>query len=335
MSINLESFTPLKLIGTGAYGEVFLAMCNTTKNLYAIKSLKKESLIKRNKVNYLITELNIYKKLSKKPCPYIVSLRYAFQNDNYIFMIFDFLQGGEIFYHMNTKGTLSEDSIRFYASEICVAIGYLHDMGVIYRDLKLENLCLDTKGHVYLIDLGLCTDEVFSYSSGSKSYCGTAEYLAPEILKSLEHGLAVDWWAFGILLYEMFVGEHPWSSNGDDEEEIADKILNKDLVFPMYLKGTLRDLITKLLNHDPKQRLGSKGTKEVMDHPFFDGINFHKIANMEVEPLFVPSGSNLYENFDPEFTNGEISCLFDKSSKKYVKEFEDFKDFNFNSNQKN
>lgn len=333
ISKNIHSFTPFKLLGKGSHGEVFLGLDKVTYKPYAIKALCIEDVIERGELEHTLTEIRVHKKLSrtKYPCPFVTAMRWAFHNDTHIFLVFDFMEGGELYRHLCIRGILPENLVRFYAAEICIAIGYLHAIGVIYRDLKPENLCLDSKGHIHIIDLGLCKDgmmmnKTIGKRSKSKNnnndfdekdikddlneLCGTTEYLAPEILKLSGYGYAADWWSFGMVIYEMLTGLPPWYS--DDQTEMIEGILNKSVNIPPNMSEHAKDLILKLLDKDRKRRLGAKeGAKEIMSHPFFKEVEWVKLAKKGVQPPFTPpvSGADMVNNFDSNFTRSKITCL--------------------------
>ena len=300
-------------------GKVYLVRHRDSGNHMAMKTLKKRDVKRRDQVQNTLTELSIHTRLAKQgnKCPYIVPMRYAFQSRSRLFMVFDFCSGGELYHHLGTRGRIPEPLARVYAAEIVLAVGYLHALGIVYRDLKPENLVLDEDGHIHLVDFGLCQEGVSSATSGSTTFCGTTEYLAPEILRYAGHGFAVDWWSFGMVLYEMLTGLPPWYSY--DQDRVVEGILGGELVFPdppsdgnlPAMSAEARDIITRLLTRDPRARLGSQGAKEVMAHPFFATIDWIKLAKKGVEPGFVPpkpeGEDQLCINFDRAFTDLRVT----------------------------
>jgi serine/threonine protein kinase len=229
-TINLDAFHIIKVIGKGSFGKVYLVRHKTTRVLYAMKVLKKEYLIKKNQVEHTKTERSV---LSYVHHPYIVGLKMAFQTTDRLFFILDYCSGGELFFHLGKVGRFPEDRARFYAAEIVLALEYVHRKGIIYRDLKPENVLLDSDGNIRLTDFGLSKEGVSDHSSGANSFCGTPEYIAPEVLLRAGHGRAVDWWSLGALLYEMISGLPPFYSK--NREKMFQQIVSAELSFPPFM----------------------------------------------------------------------------------------------------
>lgn len=209
--INKDHFKILRVIGRGSFGKVFLVQKRDTKELFAMKVLKKEDVLNRNQIAHTKSERQI---LSKVKCPFIVNMHYAFQTPDKLYMVMDFLNGGELFFHLRKSEKFSEDRIRFYAAEIILALENLHQQGIIYRDLKPENILLDQEGHIRLTDFGLSKEGIFRKNQDRTfTICGTPEYLAPEIIRGEGHGEVADWWSLGTLLYEMQVGFPPFMNS--------------------------------------------------------------------------------------------------------------------------
>lgn len=237
--------------------------------------------------------------------------------------------GGELFFHLSKAGRFTEDRTRFYIAEIVLAIDYLHGKDIIYRDLKPENILLDSEGHVKITDFGLCKENVPDNVS-AHSFCGTPEYLAPEILRKVGHGKAADWWTLGALIYEMLCGVPPFYSRSRDA--LFDKILRQKIRFPNYFSRESIDIIKQLMQRNPKYRLGSRnGAKEVQVHIFFSSMDWDALYRREVEPPFRPRlskdkhGVEGGANFDPEFTGMPIHSP-ETSKRKYAP----FEEFTFN-----
>jgi len=299
---SLEDFTLLKVVGKGSFGKVLQVRNRNTGKIYAMKQLKKEHIIKRNQVEHTKTERFVLQHLRHH---FIVGLRFAFQTDKKLYLILDYCPGGELFFHLGKAGRFTEGRARFYCSEIVLALEYLHSRDVVYRDLKPENVLLDEDGHVKLTDFGLSKTNVKGNQS-THSFCGTPEYLAPEILRRAGHGKAADWWSLGALLYEMLTGMPPFYSR--DRDRLFDKILHSDLRFPNYFSKNSRAILKELMDRNPRKRLGSKDASDVKKHVFFNGVDWVKLARVEVEPPFKPklmvdqNGVKGTSNFDPEFT---------------------------------
>lgn len=272
--------------------------------LYAMKVLKKDYIVRKNQVEHTKTERSV---LSYVDHPYIVGLKMAFQTTDKLFFVLDYCAGGELFFHLGKVGRFDESRSKFYAAQIILALEYVHKMGVIYRDLKPENVLLDAKGNIRLTDFGLSKEGVRDHSSGANSFCGTPEYIAPEVLLRQGHGRAVDWWSLGALLYEMITGLPPFYSRNRDV--MFDKIMKADLTFPLTVGPQAKDLLTRLLVRDPKLRMGSgpKDAEELKEHAFFSDLNWDELARgaSTVPSTWVPSvaGSLDTSQFDTEFTS--------------------------------
>jgi len=312
---TLEDFHLLKVIGKGSFGKVMLAKHKRTGKVYAVKVLSKKAIKQRDEVKHIMAERNVLMQNVKHP--FLVGLRYSFQTTEKLYFVLDYVNGGELFFHLQRDKRFSEPRARFYAAEIVSALGYLHSLDIIYRDLKPENILLDSEGHIALTDFGLCKEGIMPGDTTS-TFCGTPEYLAPEVLKKQEYGMAVDWWCLGAVLYEMLVGLPPFYSR--DCNEMYDRILHDKLRFPPHVSENARSLITELLQRDPKKRLGSgsQGAKEIELHPFFESINWEKLYNREYKPPFNPNvnGALDLKNFDPQFLNEPVpKSLIDESDR--------------------
>ena len=206
MPITIDDFQLLKVVGRGSFGKVYMAKKKDNGRIYAVKTLKKDFIIRTNQTNNTKIERDIMQQITH---PFVVKLHYAFQSSESLYFVTDFLNGGELFYHLCNEIRFSEDRARFYAAEIALGLAHLHKNGIIYRDLKPENVLLDNEGHLKLTDFGL--SKVKQPQDGqTNTFCGTPEYLAPEIIKSVGHSFGVDWWSLGMLLYEMISGINPF-----------------------------------------------------------------------------------------------------------------------------
>ncbi|KAF2074894.1 hypothetical protein CYY_003813 [Polysphondylium violaceum] len=298
--VTVNDFVFLRMIGKGAFGQVNLVKKIDTGRLYAMKIIKKDRCLDMNAVGHTFTERKLLKKYYH---PFIVGLKYSFQTQDSLCMVLDYIGGGELFYHISERETFSEETARFYISQIMLAIGFLHEHGVIYRDLKLENLLMDLDGNICLVDLGLCKEDV---QDGRPTYtmCGSPEYVAPEIITGTGYGRSVDWWALGTLFYEMIAGLPPFYS--EDPHEMSQFILSAPLKFPPNISKNAASLITLLLNRDPAKRLGSgdSDVEEIKAHPFFRNLNWSKLLNKEIDPPFKPHliGPLDLSYFDPVCT---------------------------------
>ncbi|XP_072345533.1 ribosomal protein S6 kinase alpha-5-like isoform X2 [Scyliorhinus torazame] len=309
--VGMENFELLKVLGTGAYGKVFLVRKvsgHDVGKLFAMKVLKKASIIQRAKtMEHTKTERQVLEHIRQSP--FLVTLHYAFQTDTKLHLILDYVSGGELFTHLYQRDHFSEAEVRIYIAEIVLALEHLHKLGVVYRDVKLENILLDSEGHVVLTDFGLSkefvTDEARTYS-----FCGTIEYMAPEIIRGSKsgHGMSVDWWSLGILMFELLTGASPFTLEGEknSQGEVSRRILQSDPPLPAEISQSGRDLIQKFLVKDPKKRLGSgpKGVSEIKHHPFFRGINWEDLVAKKIPAPFKPVIRNEMDvgNFAEEFT---------------------------------
>lgn len=293
--VHLADFTLVKTVGKGSFGKVFQVKKKDTGQIFAMKVLNKERVIARKQYEHTLSERRILEEMDH---PFLVSLRYAFQSGTKLYMVFDFFNGGEL-YHYLSKGKFSEERARFYAAEIAMGIAHLHENGIIYRDLKPENLLLDDNGHIRITDFGLSKEGVAD-DDKVKSICGTPEYLAPEILRKMPYGKAVDWWSLGTLIYEMIAGLPPYYDK--NRQVMYRKILEAELRKPPHMSVEAFDLISRLLDRDPDRRLGTRH-EEIRDHPFFKSIDWAKLYNKEVIPPFKPSvkGAGDTSNVDPNF----------------------------------
>nr|AML76918.1 putative LOV domain-containing protein [Heliotropium calcicola] len=311
--IELNHFKPIRPLGSGDTGSVHLVELKGTGQLFAMKAMDKSIMMNRNKVHRACIEREI---LSALDHPFLPTLYASFQTSTHVCLITDFCSGGELFALLDRQPLkiFKEDSARFYAAEVLISLEYLHCLGIVYRDLKPENVLLQEDGHVVLTDFDLsfkttCKPQVLKHqvpkrrrSSSqeppkfvaepivqSNSFVGTEEYIAPEIITGTGHSSAIDWWALGILLYEMLYGRTPF--RGKNRQKTFANILYKDLTFPSSIPVSLaaRQLIHALLNKDPASRLGSNaGANEIKDHLFFRGINFPLIRCMSPPPLDTP-----------------------------------------------
>jgi serine/threonine protein kinase len=326
---RLDSFKLIKVIGKGSFGKlhtttesdifghssltytflslyragkVFLVKEHNTGNIHALKVLRKDNIIKRNQVEHTRTERSV---LGYVRHPFIVGMNMAFQSKDKLYFVLDYCAGGELFFHLGKVQKFPEPRARFYAAEIVLAISYVHSLDIIYRDLKPENVLLDAEGHIRLTDFGLSKEGISSSSSGANSFCGTPEYLAPEILNRQGHGRAVDWWSLGALLYEMLTSLPPFYCQ--DRQRLFEKIRNSELSYPASISRVSVSVLQGLLTKDPNKRLGSgpKDAEEIEAHAFFEEIDWVKLGNGEVEPPWRPdiSGSLDTSQFDSEFTN--------------------------------
>uniref|UniRef100_A0AAU8EJQ7 non-specific serine/threonine protein kinase n=1 Tax=Tuta absoluta TaxID=702717 RepID=A0AAU8EJQ7_TUTAB len=302
--ITLEKFEFVKVLGKGTFGKVVLSREKGTGKLYAMKILKKHLIIQKDEVAHTITENRVLKNTRH---PFLTALRYSFQTADCVCFVMEYANGGELFFHLSRERCFSEERTRFYGAEIVSALGYLHAEGIIYRDLKLENLLLDKDGHIKIADFGLCKVNI-TYGRTTKTFCGTPEYLAPEVLEDSDYGPAVDWWGTGVVLYEMACGRLPFYNR--DHEVLFSLIVSEEVRFPRALSAACRALLAGLLTKEPARRLGAgpDDALEIMHHPFFATVNWQDLVAKKIPPPFKPQVESETDTryFDSEFTGESV-----------------------------
>ena len=312
--MTAEDFEPLMCLGKGSYGTVLLVRQRTTGRLFAQKQFKKASITVHKKlIEQTKTERNILESVNRHP--FIVNFYYAFQDHEKLYLILEYAQGGELFHHLAAERMFSEDTAAFYMAEMVLALDHLHrTVGVIYRDLKPENCLLDSEGHLLLTDFGLSTVSL-DEDNPCRSFLGTVEYMAPEVIQGSDYGAAVDWWSLGALGVDLLTGAPPFP--GNNNTKIQDKILKSKLSLPYYLSADAKDLLTRLLRKDPKKRLGSNMPKDLhalKSHRFFRKINWKELEARESVPPILPLITDplLAENFAQDFTDLPLSPVLTK-----------------------
>ncbi|KAK4170308.1 putative serine/threonine-protein kinase [Cladorrhinum sp. PSN259] len=319
--ITADDFEPLKCLGKGTYGTVLLVKQRTTGRLYAQKQFKKASLVVHKKlIEQTKTERQILESVNRHP--FVVKLYYAFQDQEKLYLILEYGQGGELFHHLDTEKMLSEPIAAFYIAELVLALSHLHDnLGVVYRDLKPENCLLDADGHLLLTDFGLSKVAVDS-DDQCNSILGTVEYMAPEVIQGKKYGKAVDWWSLGALGYDLITGNPPF--RGPNNAKIQENIVKQKLTKPYFVTSDAWDLLSRLLRKKPTERLGSNMPKDlqtIKEHRFFrkiGKIDWKKLEAREMTPPIQPmiTDPELAENFSAEFTDlclSPVATRFDES----------------------
>eukprot|EP00475_Leptophrys_vorax_P045041 TRINITY_DN9241_c0_g1_i1.p1 TRINITY_DN9241_c0_g1~~TRINITY_DN9241_c0_g1_i1.p1 ORF type:complete len:548 (-),score=153.60 TRINITY_DN9241_c0_g1_i1:97-1740(-) len=301
--VTVEDFDLIRTVGRGSFAKVLLVRKRDTQKVYAMKILKKEVLIARNQVEHTASERK-FVGIAKHP--FIIDLKFAFESPSKLYMVTEFYPGGELFFHLKTKRRFTEAEARFIIAELVLALEYIHSLGFVYRDGKPENIMLDRTGHIGLTDFGLSKE--IGVGGHTSTFCGTPEYLAPEVLRGVAYGKEVDWWALGILLYEMTVGIPPFYSQ--NVNEMYHKIQHGALRFPPFLSQQIRNLITELLDRNPETRLGAgeANSEAIKAHPFFADINWENLYNKAVDPPYKPRFEGAVADddttlFDTSFTS--------------------------------
>ncbi|KAI9865137.1 MAG: hypothetical protein M1813_002457 [Trichoglossum hirsutum] len=300
-TLKMEDFELLKVVGKGSFGKVMQVMKRDTHRIYALKTIRKAHIISRSEVSHTLAERSVLAQINN---PFIVPLKFSFQSPEKLYLVLAFVNGGELFHHLQKEQRFDINRSRFYTAELLCALECLHGFNVIYRDLKPENILLDYTGHIALCDFGLCKLDMKD-EDRTNTFCGTPEYLAPELLLSQGYTKAVDWWTLGVLLYEMLTGLPPFYD--ENTNEMYRKILQDPLHFPgpEIVPQTAKDLLTKLLDRNPTTRLGVNGAAEIKAHPFFHSIDWRKLLQRKYEPTFKPNVVDALDtaNFDREFTS--------------------------------
>jgi len=293
--LELKDFDLQCVVGVGSFGKVMKVKRRDTEQVYAMKLLDKQQIIQNKMVEHTNAEKQILETVDH---PFICKLHFAFQTAKQLILVLDFLAGGELFYHLQRQKRFTEQRARFYTSEIALAISHLHSKGILYRDLKPENLVLDSEGHINLTDFGLAKVEC---KGMTYTFCGTPEYMAPELVTKQGHTSAVDWWSLGVFLYEMVVGIPPFYTQ--NVSQMYQLILNKPLNFPDHASQPLQQVLRRLLDRDYKQRLSD--IEKLKQADFFKEVDFDALYRREISPEFVPSlgaGESDTKYFDSEFT---------------------------------
>ncbi|XP_022916909.1 atypical protein kinase C isoform X2 [Onthophagus taurus] len=312
---SLNDFELIRVIGRGSYAKVLMVELKKTKRIYAMKVIKKALVTDDEDIDWVQTEKHVFETASNHP--FLVGLHSCFQTPSRLFFVIEFVRGGDLMFHMQRQRRLPEEHARFYAAEISLALHFLHSKGIIYRDLKLDNVLLDHEGHIKLTDYGMCKEGI-RHGDTTSTFCGTPNYIAPEILRGEDYGFSVDWWALGVLLYEMLAGRSPFdiagaSENPDQntEDYLFQVILEKTIRIPRSLSVKAANVLKSFLNKNPADRLGCHGTdsfSEITGHQFFKSIDWDMLEQKQVPPPYKPrlDSDRDLANFPPEFTDEPV-----------------------------
>ncbi|XP_059470132.1 atypical protein kinase C isoform X3 [Neocloeon triangulifer] len=312
---SLNDFELIRVIGRGSYAKVLMVELKKTRRIYAMKVIKKALVTDDEDIDWVQTEKHVFETASNHP--FLVGLHSCFQTPSRLFFVIEFVRGGDLMFHMQRQRRLPEEHARFYAAEISLALNFLHDKGIIYRDLKLDNVLLDHEGHIKLTDYGMCKEGIRQGDTTS-TFCGTPNYIAPEILRGEDYGFSVDWWALGVLLYEMLAGRSPFdiagaSDNPDQntEDYLFQVILEKTIRIPRSLSVKAASVLKGFLNKNPADRLGchrESGFLDIVNHPFFKSIDWELLNQRQVAPPYKPrlDSDRDLANFPPEFTDEPV-----------------------------
>ncbi|KAK2159070.1 hypothetical protein LSH36_159g06031 [Paralvinella palmiformis] len=328
--VSLDQFRCIAVLGRGHFGKVILSQYKATKEYFAIKALKKGDIIARDEVESLMSEKRIFEVANSVRHPFLVNLFACFQTKDHVCFVMEYACGGDLMMHIHND-IFTEQRGVFYAACVVLGLQYLHNNKIVYRDLKLDNLLLDEEGFVKIADFGLCK-EGMGYGDRTSTFCGTPEFLAPEVLTETSYTRSVDWWGLGVLIFEMLVGESPFP--GDDEEEVFDSIVNEEVRYPHFLSNEAVTIMRRLMRKNPEKRLGSseRDAEDVKKQAFFRHINWEDLLQRRVVPPFKPTVRHMEDvsNFDEEFT-AEKPILTPPKDHRPLKDLQQymFKDFTY------
>ena len=303
---TIRDYESIKIIGRGAFGEVHVCRVKKTGEIVAIKKIKKEEIIKKNQIIHIRNE---QKFMSKVKSPWIVELKASFQDNDFLYLVMEFLPGGDFMNLLIEKDKLTEEEAKFYTAELILAVESIHKLDCIHRDIKPDNILIDKTGHIKLSDFGLAkvSDKLYEQNSTKTpnynpnkrthqklySCVGTAFYVAPEVLKKKGYSQEIDWWSVGVIFYEMLVGYAPFYA--EETQEVINKVLGKIWEVPEEIKLSKEALdFMKRMMSDPNERLGKNGSEEIKSHPFFKGVDWDNIRN-NMKPPFIPDIENDYD----------------------------------------
>ncbi|CAC5408210.1 PKN2 [Mytilus coruscus] len=328
--VQMDEFRAVSVLGRGHFGKVILAEYRNTKEFFALKALKKAEIIARDEVESLMSEKRIFEVINSMRHPFLVNLFACFQTNEHVVFVMEYACGGDLMMHIHTD-VFSEPRTVFYAGCVVLGLQYLHEHNIVYRDLKLDNLLLDKEGFLKIADFGLCKENM-GYSDRTSTFCGTPEFLAPEVLTETSYTRSVDWWGLGVLVFEMLVGESPFP--GDDEEEVFDSIVNEEVRYPRFLSTEAIAIMRRLLRRNPDRRLGSseRDAEDVKKQAFFRNLNWDDLLMKKVKPPFTPTVKTAEDvsNFDEEFTQEQPRLTPAKDRRELLSDDQSmFKDFNY------
>ncbi|XP_061405981.1 protein kinase C epsilon type-like isoform X1 [Lethenteron reissneri] len=304
--MSIADFSFMKVLGKGSFGKVMLAELRGSEEVFAVKVLKKDSIVQDDDVECTMTEKRVL-ALAKNH-PYLTQLFCCFQTRDRLFFVMEYVNGGDLMFQIQRSRKFDEPRSRFYAAEVTSALMFLHRHGVIYRDLKLDNILLDAEGHCKLADFGMCKEGIADGAT-TATFCGTPDYIAPEILQELDYGPSVDWWALGVLMYEMMAGQPPFEA--DNEDDLFESILHDDVLYPIWLSKEAVSILKAFMTKNPSRRLGcvaSRGYEEaIKQHPFFRDMDWDLLEKKKIKAPFRPRIKTKKDvnNFDQDFTKEE------------------------------
>jgi tRNA A-37 threonylcarbamoyl transferase component Bud32 len=320
--LTLDDFDIITVIGQGSFGKVVQCRLKRDGRVFAMKMLNKKSIIERGEVEHTKAEKAILQSIQH---PFLMCLHYSFQTSDKLYLVMDFVNGGELFYHLQQEHTFENQRAKFYAAQIVLGLEYLHNRGIIYRDLKPENLLLDSDGNIKMTDFGLSKQGLNSSKDRTNTFCGTPEYLAPEVLQGRDYGKAVDWWSLGTLIYEMLTGLPPFYD--EDVQKMYGLKLTADLEIPAEMDKDAADLVRKLLDRNPETRM--QDPAQMKQHPWFKEIDYQALYDKKIPPPYKPPVQDAASValIDENFLGMTISDV--KSSGENVQEGQLFEGFTY------
>ncbi|KHN83566.1 Protein kinase C-like 1B [Toxocara canis] len=329
-SVSLKDFNFIKVLGKGSFGKVMLAERKGTDEVYAVKILKKDVILQDDDVECTMCEKRILALAARHP--FLTAIHSCFQTTDRLFFVMEYVNGGDLMFQIQRARKFDEPRARFYAAEVTCALQFLHRNQVIYRDLKLDNILLDAEGHCRLADFGMCKEGI-TKDNLTSTFCGTPDYIAPEILQEMEYGVSVDWWALGVLMYEMMAGQPPFEA--DNEDDLFEAILHDDVLYPVWLSKEAVNILKAFMTKNALKRLGcvqSQGGEDaIRAHPFFRDIDWEALEARRVKPPFKPKirSKRDVNNFDADFTKEEPVLTPTESAVVRTINQEEFRGFSF------
>lgn len=300
-----DDFNFLRILGRGSFGQVLLAELKGTSEYFAVKVLKKDVVLEDDDVECTMIEKRVLILAGKHP--FLTHIHSTFQTPSHLYFVMEYLNGGDLMFHIQASSKFDGVRARFYAAEILCGLQFLHKHGIIYRDLKLDNVLLDKDGHIKIADFGMCKENILEEDK-TVTFCGTPDYIAPEIINGQKYNSSVDWWSFGIMLYEMLVGQSPF--NGDTEEDLFQSICRDTPYYPRCVGSEASSLISQLLDKNPITRLGMPACVHapIRQHAYFHSIDWHKLERRQIDPPFKPNIKSARDvsYFDAEYTKEKI-----------------------------
>ncbi|XP_076667437.1 protein kinase C isoform X2 [Andrena cerasifolii] len=330
--LGIEDFNFIKVLGKGSFGKVMLVERKSNPDeVYAVKILRKDVIIQDDDVDCTMTEKRILTLAAKHP--FLTAIHSCFQTNDRLFFVMEFVNGGDLMFHIQKARKFDEARARFYAAEVTLALQFLHKHHVIYRDLKLDNILLDQEGHCKLADFGMCKEDIIEGQTTTTTFCGTPDYIAPEILQEAQYGASVDWWALGVLMYEMMAGQPPFEA--DNEDDLFESILRDDVLYPIWISKEAVSILKGFMTKNPAKRLGcviaNGGESAIKAHPFFQDMDWDALEARKVKPPIRPKIKSKKDtmNFDAEFTKEEpVLTPEDPDEVSYINQ-EEFQGFSF------